>query len=623
LRQVLLCPITQGLRATLMTALTRVATYMGRMRRLRPVIAVAILVYAAVIGLTGGFDITLGPFRVRSHHTDWLLRLAVIAAFAELVIRDSVIGKHVLVEHGRAIYTRLRRATLRTLLAIVGVVAGLWVLGLLSRLIPVETPSGDMALLELYTRQAIRGELLLGPYSRFQWHHPGPLMFYLTSPLYDVSGDRFASLRVSALLLNIGCLVSSLAIIRRYGGRALLLSTGATLALFLWRVSDVLVSPWNPHLLLLPLVLLLVCCAALMEGTASLLVAIVTLASFLIQTHLSIAPTVGVAIMASVVVLIARLNIGRERHAFSRALNWSLWAGLCLWFLPLAEQITSANGNLSTLYQFFTEPNYASISRESYAAFFRMLSGFMLPGFVTAWGGQQVNAVSWSNVALSMTSLIALPWAAAKYRARGDRFGADLALLLLAASLTALWSLLRIRGEVLDQIVFWITALGVLNLSCVAAALLGDINGRVAGSVAALCVILTTMVGVAEIVRRDRPSYDIVAATRISTGAAAITSYLQREKVTRPLVYLAQPAWGDVAGIVVQLEKSGIHVSIEREWLFMFGQRYAENGTEDSTLVFADPVRRVSMISEQHYAIIAEWPELTIFARRRAATTAD
>jgi hypothetical protein len=130
------------------------------MRRLRPFIAVAILVYAAVIGLIGGFDITLGPFRVRSHHTDWLLRLAVIAAFAELVIRDNVIGKHVLVEHGRAIYTRLRRATRRALLAIVGVGAGLWVLGLLG-LIPVETPSGDMALLELHTRQATRGELLL------------------------------------------------------------------------------------------------------------------------------------------------------------------------------------------------------------------------------------------------------------------------------------------------------------------------------------------------------------------------------------------------------------------------------------------------------------------------------
>ena len=214
----------------------------------------------------------LGPLRVRSHHTDWLLRFAVIAALAELVIRESVIGKHVVVGYGRTVYTWLRRAMRPTLLTIVGVVAGLWLLGLLSRLIPVEIPSGDMALLELYTRQAARGELLLGPYSRFQWHHPGPLMFYLASPLYaGASGGHFASLRVSALLLNIGCLVASLAIIRRHGGRALLLSTGVTLALFLWRVSDALVSPWNPHLLLLPLVLLLVCCGALMEGTASLL----------------------------------------------------------------------------------------------------------------------------------------------------------------------------------------------------------------------------------------------------------------------------------------------------------------------------------------------------------------
>jgi hypothetical protein len=127
---------------------------------------------------------------------------------------------------------------------------------------------------------------------------------------------------------------------------------------------------------------------------------------------LSIAPTVGVAIVASLVVVIARLNIGREGHAFSRALNWSLWAGLCLWFLPLAEQITSANGNLSTL----SVLHRAELRIDLEGELRRLLPHvvrFMLPGFVTAWGGQQVNAVSWSNVALSMTSLIALPWAAA------------------------------------------------------------------------------------------------------------------------------------------------------------------------------------------------------------------
>ena len=40
-------------------------------------------------------------------------------------------------------------------------------------------PQKDTALAELYTRHAARGDLLLGPYSRFGWHHPGPLLYYL------------------------------------------------------------------------------------------------------------------------------------------------------------------------------------------------------------------------------------------------------------------------------------------------------------------------------------------------------------------------------------------------------------------------------------------------------------
>src|SRR5437016_3928499 len=44
-------------------------------------------------------------------------------------------------------------------------------------------PTADAALIELYTMSATRGEQLLGPYSRFRWHHPGPAMFYALVPL--------------------------------------------------------------------------------------------------------------------------------------------------------------------------------------------------------------------------------------------------------------------------------------------------------------------------------------------------------------------------------------------------------------------------------------------------------
>jgi hypothetical protein len=46
-----------------------------------------------------------------------------------------------------------------------------------ARLLPPIVTSSDLAITELYTELATRGELLAGPYSRFGWHHPGPIYF--------------------------------------------------------------------------------------------------------------------------------------------------------------------------------------------------------------------------------------------------------------------------------------------------------------------------------------------------------------------------------------------------------------------------------------------------------------
>src|SRR5262245_53231649 len=62
------------------------------------------------------------------------------------------------------------------------------------RMSPEMIPSGDLAVGELYADLAARGELLFGPYSRFLWHHPGPLFFYLSAPFYALAGHRAAAL---------------------------------------------------------------------------------------------------------------------------------------------------------------------------------------------------------------------------------------------------------------------------------------------------------------------------------------------------------------------------------------------------------------------------------------------
>ena len=65
----------------------------------------------------------------------------------------------------------------------------------------------DIAVGEVYVELATRGNLLVGAYSRFGWHHPGPLPFYLTAPLYAASGHQAATVYSAATLINLSALV--------------------------------------------------------------------------------------------------------------------------------------------------------------------------------------------------------------------------------------------------------------------------------------------------------------------------------------------------------------------------------------------------------------------------------
>src|SRR5262249_53914144 len=75
---------------------------------------------------------------------------------------------------------------------------------------------GDTAVIESYTWMASTGDLLLGPYSRFQWHHPGPISFFWMAPFYALSGARPAGLSAGALTLNLAVLaILTSTVIRR------------------------------------------------------------------------------------------------------------------------------------------------------------------------------------------------------------------------------------------------------------------------------------------------------------------------------------------------------------------------------------------------------------------------
>src|SRR3954467_5648186 len=64
-------------------------------------------------------------------------------------------------------------------------------------------PVSDTAVIESYTLYASRAQLLVESNSRYGWHHPGPLYFYLLARVYTLAGASTPGLSAGALLINI------------------------------------------------------------------------------------------------------------------------------------------------------------------------------------------------------------------------------------------------------------------------------------------------------------------------------------------------------------------------------------------------------------------------------------
>ena len=65
-------------------------------------------------------------------------------------------------------------------------------------------PQADQAWIELQIRDIGHFPVLLGPYSRFGWFHPGPLLYYVLWLPYRLTGSTSVSLVVAALVVNAG-----------------------------------------------------------------------------------------------------------------------------------------------------------------------------------------------------------------------------------------------------------------------------------------------------------------------------------------------------------------------------------------------------------------------------------
>ncbi|SDG09692.1 hypothetical protein SAMN05660662_0318 [Blastococcus aurantiacus] len=496
--------------------------------------------------------------------------------------------------------------------------------------------TGDHAFFTLVVDAVGQHEVLLGPYSRFDWYHPGPMAAWLLAGAYFLMDDAMQALPAGALLINGVSAAAAVWVVRRRAG--LVAGAWALLALVLTlqTVGDgFLRDPWNPYLPVLPFLAGVLLCWTAVRGDAWALPLAVVPLSLAAQSHVGFLPpvaAVGAVLVAGL--LLRGLLRWRRRPVVAvdgapepvrRPRRWvfagllAVAVGLLLWLPPIIEQLTGTPGNARVLYDHLLsqspeQPAGVSTGLRAVADEFGKL-----PAHLTGHGvaPSPVLPAGWPTPAITsgiVAFVVALGVAA--LRRRGDVLWLGALTLALAAAGVA--AVARIDGWVFAYLTQWTVVIGILAWTTVGLGLLpelaavvrrgvapgrrslspGTVIGVPVAALATAAVLVTAArVAGAEVTWSDRDGHvaelgEAVVAdlTRsgLRTGADQPVVRVDMAPTTEPVIVgTVEPG----AGLVLALYRAGIDVQVDEGWRIPFGERFTERPEEAGyvvTVAYAD-----------------------------------
>lgn len=494
-------------------------------------------------------------------------------------------------------------------------------------------PSGDFALLEIYTLHATHWSQLLGPFSRFEWNHPGPAYFYMLSLFYQLYGHSFLSLNLGAFLINIIAILVIALIGYGIGGSFLFYCTAPLLAiytLYLWGFTALL-SPWNPFVTILPFGMFLFLSAALSVGRIKALPAGIAAASFVVQTHISYLPSVLAVFIVSLLLYgfpQLREKIGLKGGKAIRPLFWFVVSFLVLtvmWLPPIIEELNNDPGNLTKIYRFFKagEPHklseaFIAVSKQIAALPififsilirplsddpYRVAEGLKAALKIATEGGYHPDVIDSSLAAGLITGLqiVLLPLAYWIGIRQQRHFCSTLALMGCVALFVAILSVYSVRGPLFSYLIRWTCMIGVINWAAIGGALLPSVYkymvdglrvrglGMFSGITKFACVGVLVLVIAGNFVKFTQLPASSKIDEEIKVLFTSFRSYLEKDAVKPPIIrILYYYTYRQAAGVILQLYKARIPFFIDKSYLFMFGGQFSPPKSEGEQILFAD-----------------------------------
>lgn len=453
----------------------------------------------------------------------------------------------------------------------------------LARSAPPIVNTADNGVTELYVDLASHGRLLVGPYSRFHWHHPGPLYFFVQAPLYVASGRAGAALYAGAWALNLAAFALLLGTLAEEGSAALTAGVGIAVLVLAWRMPDVLASPWTAHVTILPYLAYVTAAAAAAAGRTDLLPVVTFVASFVAQTNLSLVPAVAVplALLTPAIVRALRSPGTGGRHVVVAAA-----VALLVWLPVIAEMLMHRGGNVAALWTFFASGGTRHSFREAFAAWSYTVVGVARSNLELP-GGKALDpsGAPWAPAAAVV--ITALPVALAM---RGKRpFEAWLGAMVAASLVVMLWSITRIVDPIGDYQVLPAAALGTMAAGIVLAGVARAVfrgverNSRQRYALLAAMYIAACAIGVIQFRRGVGLQQRLPWAADVGPAVERIEAYLDSRR-SRATVVDVDRAWSQSVPIVLRLRQHHRRISVTPGNLFMFTDVFAPTGKEDTRL---------------------------------------
>jgi hypothetical protein len=488
----------------------------------------------------------------------------------------------------------------------------------------------DLALIDLHTRRALAWKQQLGVFDHYGWNHPGPSYFYLLSVAYRLLGSGARAMFVGATALNMLAAVAVVAVVRRRTGpaRALWAATwvcllagvvaaaGPSATTYSESTLGALVSPWNPTVVIFPLLLFTVLCAAAVDRSPLSLLAALVVGSFIIQTDISVLPVVAALFVASAVACLAVRLADRHRGDRSertptpvpevrpvpgqgqsrwrwRGWSWAVAGSavfVLMWIPPVVQQLTNHPGNFTLLMRFFTSGRPGQsvvVGVWSVVAALGVLAQGPAEVMHSVLGSAPAHAAA--DVVVSVVVAVAGTAVTVIAARQRNLFAAGLAALGLVGCVVTGVAVTRVTGSVYGYLVVWAVALPVsvpigLGLLRPPPLLHGARGIRVV-----LCIVGAAACGVATARVLEIPPLTTVSDPQVARLVALVAPDITRDGT----VFVGDNAAGtsgaggtrllDVErfiGLINRLDQDGYHPVVSPFWKAQFGPGYLSNGHE-------------------------------------------